>query len=232
MLTRFPTLLTQFPTRPGDNWALTRFLNRAAKRDSTRAGPSRGCRLSEAPALTADRVDLAAEVRVFESLKEAAPGNLSRHAGAPCPARRARHGAWHPRASRLARPSHHIRLWPWSRMTGWRAMHAVMQAAGLEGVRPRRKGCGTVSGWPPSPPASRSTWYRNGSATPRSARPPSMPVPSVRRRRTSLNECGPSLAESLMHRGQKPWTLPSPAATPSTVSLWTLPSGVWTLPAV
>jgi hypothetical protein len=58
-----------------------------------------------------------------------------------------------------------------------------------------------------------------------------MPVPSVRRRRTSLNECGPSLAESLMHRGQKPWTLPSPAATPSTVSLWTMPSGVWTLPS-
>jgi hypothetical protein len=33
-----------------------------------------GCRLSEALALTADRVDLAAGVLVFESLKTAAPG--------------------------------------------------------------------------------------------------------------------------------------------------------------
>ena len=33
-----------------------------------------GCRLSEALALTADRVDLAAGVLVFESLKNAAPG--------------------------------------------------------------------------------------------------------------------------------------------------------------
>jgi integrase/recombinase XerD len=26
----------------------------------------------------------------------------------------------------------HIRLWPWSRMTGWRPVHGVMQAAELE----------------------------------------------------------------------------------------------------
>ena len=28
-----------------------------------------------------------------------------------------------------------VRLWPWSRMTGWRAVHAVMQTAGLNGVK-------------------------------------------------------------------------------------------------
>ena len=33
-----------------------------------------------------------------------------------------------------------IRLWPWSRMTGWRAVHAVMQAAGLSGVPASPKG--------------------------------------------------------------------------------------------
>jgi integrase/recombinase XerD len=33
-----------------------------------------------------------------------------------------------------------VRLWPWSRMTGWRAVHAVMQAAGLEGVPASPKG--------------------------------------------------------------------------------------------
>jgi integrase/recombinase XerD len=33
-----------------------------------------------------------------------------------------------------------IRLWPWSRMTGWRAVHSVMQQAGLDGVPASPKG--------------------------------------------------------------------------------------------
>jgi integrase len=32
------------------------------------------------------------------------------------------------------------RLWPWSRMTGWRAVHAVMAAAGLDGPHASPKG--------------------------------------------------------------------------------------------
>ena len=32
------------------------------------------------------------------------------------------------------------RLWPWSRMTGWRAMHAAMAAAALDGPRSSPKG--------------------------------------------------------------------------------------------
>jgi integrase len=32
------------------------------------------------------------------------------------------------------------RLWPWSRMTGWRAVHAVMQAARLDGPHASPKG--------------------------------------------------------------------------------------------
>jgi hypothetical protein len=32
------------------------------------------------------------------------------------------------------------RLWPWSRMTGWRAVHAVMVAAGLDGPQASPKG--------------------------------------------------------------------------------------------
>jgi integrase len=31
-------------------------------------------------------------------------------------------------------------LWPWSRMTGWRALHAVMEAAGLDGPQASPKG--------------------------------------------------------------------------------------------
>ena len=33
-----------------------------------------------------------------------------------------------------------IRRWPWSRMTGWRAVHAVMEAAGLSGPQASPKG--------------------------------------------------------------------------------------------
>jgi integrase len=33
-----------------------------------------------------------------------------------------------------------IRLWPWSRMTGWRAVHAVMDATGLDGPHASPKG--------------------------------------------------------------------------------------------
>ena len=33
-----------------------------------------------------------------------------------------------------------VRLWPWSRMTGWRAVHAVMRAAGLDGPQASPKG--------------------------------------------------------------------------------------------
>ena len=32
------------------------------------------------------------------------------------------------------------RLWPWSRMTGWRAVHAVIEAAGLDGPHASPKG--------------------------------------------------------------------------------------------
>ena len=32
------------------------------------------------------------------------------------------------------------RLWPWSRMTGWRAVHAVMQAVQLDGPHASPKG--------------------------------------------------------------------------------------------
>jgi integrase/recombinase XerD len=33
-----------------------------------------------------------------------------------------------------------VRLWPWSRMTGWRVVHRVMQDAGLAGPHASPKG--------------------------------------------------------------------------------------------
>jgi integrase/recombinase XerD len=110
-----------------------------------------GCRLSEALALTADRVDMEAGVLVFESLKKRRTGIFR---SVPVPpalldALDLVHGIreLHSRRGK----GRAARLWPWSRMTGWRAVHGVMQAAGLDGVPASPRGCGTVSGWQPSP---------------------------------------------------------------------------------
>ena len=99
-----------------------------------------GCRLSEALALTADRVDLAAGVVVFESLKKRRRG-LYRAVPVPPALLEALdlvHGLRELHARRGQ--GRGVRLWPWSRMTGWRAVHRVMQAAGLEGPQASPKG--------------------------------------------------------------------------------------------
>jgi hypothetical protein len=88
-----------------------------------------GCRLSEALALAADRVDLAAGTLVFESLKKRKSGI---YRAVPIPpalldALDLVHGGREHQAKRGR--GRGDRLWPWSRMTGWRAVHAVMEAA-------------------------------------------------------------------------------------------------------
>jgi integrase len=99
-----------------------------------------GCRLSEALALTVDRVDLAAGVLVFESLKKRRTGIFR---SVPVPpalldALDLVHGIREIQTRRDK--GRGVQLWPWSRMTGWRAVHVVMQAAGLEGVPASPKG--------------------------------------------------------------------------------------------
>jgi integrase/recombinase XerD len=98
------------------------------------------CRLSEALTLTADRVDLAAGVLVFATLKTRSPG-LYRAVPVP-PALLDTLDLVHGIRERQRRrgKTRGVRLWPWSRMTGWRAVHAVMQTAGLEGVQASPKG--------------------------------------------------------------------------------------------
>ena len=99
-----------------------------------------GCRLSEALALTADRVDLAAGVLVFESLKKRRTG-IYRVVPVP-PALLETlnmvHGIRELQSQRGK--GRGVRLWPWSRMTGWRAVHAVMEAAELDGPHASPKG--------------------------------------------------------------------------------------------
>jgi integrase/recombinase XerD len=84
-----------------------------------------GCRLSEALALTVDRVDLVAGVLVLESLKKRRSGI---YRAVPVPpvlleAVDLVHGVRELRGRRGK--GRGILLWPWSRMTGWRAVHAV-----------------------------------------------------------------------------------------------------------
>jgi integrase/recombinase XerD len=99
-----------------------------------------GCRLSEALALTVDRVDLAAGVLVFESLKKRRTGI---YRAVPIPpalldALDMVHGVRGLQARRDNGGG--VRLWPWSRMTGWRAVHGVMAAAGITGPHASPKG--------------------------------------------------------------------------------------------
>lgn len=121
-----------------------------------------GCRLSEALALTADRVDLSAGVLTFESLKKRRSGV---YRGVPVPpalldALDMVHGVHEQQAGRSR--GRGVRLWPWSRMTGWRAVHDVMATADLGGRTPRPRGFDTASGWRRCLPAFRSTSSRNG----------------------------------------------------------------------
>ena len=100
-----------------------------------------GCRLSEALALTADRVDLAAGVLVFATLKKRQAG-IYRAVPVP-PALLDALDLVHGIRELQAPPrqgTRGVRLWPWSRMTGWRAVHAVMEAAGLDGPQASPKG--------------------------------------------------------------------------------------------
>lgn len=88
-----------------------------------------GCRISEALALTADRVDLAGRVIVFETLKKRRAGV---YRAVPVP----------PDLLDMLDLVHGIReaqrrgnakalLWPWSRMTGFRRVREVIAASGI-----------------------------------------------------------------------------------------------------
>ena len=99
-----------------------------------------GCRISEALALTAERVDVTLGTVTFETLKKRKTG-VFRSVPVPPALLEALdmvHGVREGQAKRGR--GHGVRLWPWSRMTGWRAVHAVMVAAKLDGPHASPKG--------------------------------------------------------------------------------------------
>ncbi|MFP4146599.1 MAG: tyrosine-type recombinase/integrase [Halorhodospira sp.] len=98
-----------------------------------------GCRLSEALALTAERVDLAERSLVFESLKKRRRGH---YRAVPVPAEviDALDLAHDLRAVQRSGRAARTRLWPWARETGWRRVTAVMRRAELHGPQATPKG--------------------------------------------------------------------------------------------
>ena len=92
-----------------------------------------GCRISEALALTAARVDVGAGVLVFESLKKRRKGI---YRAVPVPQG----------LLETLGDVHDLealgdgRLWDWSRTTGWRRVREVMNAADIRGICATPKG--------------------------------------------------------------------------------------------
>ena len=126
-----------------------------------------GCRISEALALTADRVDLAEGMLIFESLKKRKTGV---YRAVPVPpalldAVDLVHGIRDAQKRRDCGKG--VLLWTWGRTTAWRRVKEVMEAAGLTdppALRPRVCGIDSASGqlvW-----ASPLTCPSAGSATP------------------------------------------------------------------
>ena len=114
-----------------------------------------GCRLSEALALTVDRFDLAAGVLVVESLKKRRSG-IYRVVPVPpvlLDALDLVHGIRELQARRGK--GRGIHLWPWSRMTGWRAVTLLWRLRGWTGLTPHPRACGTALALPPYLLASR-----------------------------------------------------------------------------
>lgn len=99
-----------------------------------------GCRISEALQLTADRIDPAGGLVVFESLKKRRDGIFR---AVPVPpalldALELVHGI--SEAQRRPDGGAGLRLWTWSRSTAWRRVQEVMQAAGIAGPQASPKG--------------------------------------------------------------------------------------------
>ena len=96
-----------------------------------------GCRISEALALTSQQIDIEESVLTFESLKKRKSGVFR---SVPVPKSLIDtldlvHGL-----RELCGDQKYHRLWSWSRMTAWRKIKAVMDSAGIDGIKATAKG--------------------------------------------------------------------------------------------
>lgn len=98
-----------------------------------------GCRISEALALTAQRIDLEAHTVVFESLKKRRRG-IYRAVPMPpqvCDALDLVHGL---REAQKGKDGGQVQLWTFSRTTAWRHVAGVLDQAGIDGPQASPKG--------------------------------------------------------------------------------------------
>lgn len=99
-----------------------------------------GCRISEALALTADRVDLKDGTLIFESLKKRRSG-VYRPVPVPPALIDALNMVHDIRAAQKRRDrGRAFRLWPWARNTAWRHVGTVMKSARIKGPHATPKG--------------------------------------------------------------------------------------------
>jgi integrase len=99
-----------------------------------------GCRISEALALSADRVDLKEGTLIIESLKKRRSG-VYRPVPVPPALIDALNMVHDIRAAQKRRDrGRAVRLWPWARNTAWRHVGAVMKAARIKGPHATPKG--------------------------------------------------------------------------------------------
>lgn len=99
-----------------------------------------GCRISEALALTAARVDIEDGVLIFESLKKRRRG-VFRAVPVPPEFLDTLARVHDLRAVKAETGGgRNVRLWTWSRTTAWRRVSEVMDAAGIAGLHAMPKG--------------------------------------------------------------------------------------------
>ena len=127
---------------PGDREAFLKAADDAAREVRTFCGTLTyaGCRISEALALTANRVDLKAGVLVFESLKKRQSG-IYRAVPVP-PVFLDTLDLVHDlqTVKRRKNRGRGVRLWDWSRVTAWSRVCEVMEAAKVTGPHATPKG--------------------------------------------------------------------------------------------
>jgi len=98
-----------------------------------------GCRISEALALTADRVDFAEGTVIFETLKKRRPA-VYRAVPLPASVLDALDLVHDVRQLQRRGRARGVQLWSWSRPTAWRRVAAVMREARLDGPQATPKG--------------------------------------------------------------------------------------------
>ena len=96
-----------------------------------------GCRLSEALALTPERIDFEERAITFESLKKRRRG-IYRSVPVPDTLLDALDNVYGLREMPTKRRKE--RLWTWARTTAWRKVKQVMKTAGLDGIKATAKG--------------------------------------------------------------------------------------------